>query len=99
MEVTEEQVSSLMGSLTGIRLEAEKMGVGPRLNRFCHTACWVQWMSGRVFCEHDRQMCTTCGVTWLRFDEPVEHRELRANGKTCLDTITDDTKATLRCFK
>ena len=45
------------------------------LNKFCGFHCWAQWAQGeRLFCEHNRACCLSCGLTWIRFDAPETQR-------------------------
>lgn len=99
MEVPEGQLSSLMGTLTDIHMEAENMGEKRYLDTYCGLACWVQWMSGRIFCQHNQQICTDCGMTWMRFNEPEDHLQQRKDGRMCRDKIPEETRATIRSFR
>ena len=44
------------------------------LNNYCGFGCYMEWKHGeRLFCEHNRAFCATCGATWIRYDVPEGH--------------------------
>ena len=48
------------------------------LNKICGFHCWVQWGQGeRLFCEHNRACCLSCGLTCIWFDAPEGHSACR----------------------
>ena len=74
-----------------IYLKAANSGSPIMLHKYCGFTCWIRWMSGQIFCQHDRQFCSTCGETWMRFREAQPHIAARSNGK-CIREANDNIR-------
>lgn len=87
--------SSVSTSLKSIENAARSKESSLRIGRFCGTHCWLQWMSGRLFCTHNRRMCGVCGETWFRFQEPSAHTLSKQSGR-CHENIHLDVQENIR---
>ena len=68
------------------------------LNKFCGFHCWVQWRQGeRLFCEHNRACCLSCGLTWIRFDTPEGHSVLE--DQPCRRGVDQSTVTTISHYR
>ena len=76
--------------------KASGLGSPVTINKYCGFTCWIRWMSGRIFCQHDRQFCSMCGDTWLRFTEPITHKDGKTDG-VCSKTSSDLVTRTVIC--
>lgn len=63
----------------------------------CTVKCYMLWLHGYVFCEHNNQLCGKCGEVWFRFDETPVHATKRLNegGGTCVTPPKIDLSQTL----
>ena len=85
-------------TIQDVYLKASELGTPITINKHCGFTCWIRWMSGRIFCKHDRQFCSVCGETWLRFTKSSSHKEEK-NGEACSQTPSSSAKKAIELYR
>ena len=84
--------------LTDLKEQNGEKNNSQLLGKFCGLQCWIKWMSGLIFCDHNMRMCNNCNNIWFRFQEPSTHTYCDLTGK-CSSVADPKTQETVSKYK